>query len=153
MSHSRILRGCVRYLKKVTRDVFILKALARALTARPIGRGAVASRSYSHLADQQQGRRGHEMNYLENILANVFSADVGLAESGISAALEVIRLNPDRRELEGIIRNFEELLAQNNVGWRGLLDNEAYEVAILESEEEAKAFILENLMKPLGWPI
>jgi len=91
------------------------------------------------------------MNYLENTLANVFSADVGLSEVGISAALQAIKINPDRRELEGIIGNFEELINQVDFDWIGLLDNEIYEVAVFESNEHAKNFIVENLMKPLGY--
>ena len=91
------------------------------------------------------------MNYLKNVLSTVFAADVGRSEVGIESALNAIRLNPDDRELKGIFRNFDELMKQDDFDWISLLENETYEVDVFVSHEQAKAFIIENLMKPLGY--
>jgi hypothetical protein len=89
------------------------------------------------------------MNYLENLLATVFSGDVGLSDQGIKDALESIRMNPDRRELHGIQEDIQKMLSDEGADWISLLDNNKTEVICLESQEEAKNYIMINVWKPL----
>ena len=85
------------------------------------------------------------MTYLENLLATVFSADVGLSDSGIARALADIRANPDRRELDGLRDELQVMLNSNDADWVSLLGNEKSEVIIVDSQEEGRKFIVDNV--------
>ena len=89
------------------------------------------------------------MTYLENLLATVFSADVGLSDSGIAHILANIRANPDRRELGGLREELQEMFSSVDTDWVGLLDNDKSEVMMADSQEEARQFIFDNVWIPL----
>ena len=89
------------------------------------------------------------MTYLENLLATVFSADVGLSDSGIARALADIRANPDRRELDGLRDELRAMLNSDDTDWVSLLDSEKSEVMIADTQEDGKKFIVDNVWNPL----
>jgi hypothetical protein len=89
------------------------------------------------------------MTYLENLLATVFSGDVGLSDRGIQSALSAIRDNPDRREFEGIREELRSMLDDEGVDWVRLLENDKYEVICSASQEEARKYVVDNIWKPL----
>lgn len=89
------------------------------------------------------------MTYLENLLATVFSGDVGLSDRGVKAALNAIRDNPDQRQFEGLREELQSMFADSSTDWMRLLDNEDYEVIHPASQDAAKTFILENVWKLL----
>jgi hypothetical protein len=86
--------------------------------------------------------RDSDMSYLNNLLCTVFSGDVGLDEEGINSALSSIRANPDKRELDGIRNELENLFNDPDADWVALLDREDCEVLYAESQDDARQYVV-----------
>lgn len=89
------------------------------------------------------------MVYIESAMQSIFAADICATEEEINRAVEKIRANPDRRQLEGIIREFRELSRREDVNWIDLLENDEYEVESFDNQQHARMYILTNSIVPL----
>lgn len=82
------------------------------------------------------------MNYPALInLMNILSVDVGLSEEEEASVIdEYMQIKPLREQLKTELLAFES----NRESWIKLLDNDGYCVTPIDSEEEAKQYLMDK---------
>jgi len=83
-------------------------------------------------------------SYLYNLLA-LFTPEVGLSSEEIVESLQRTRVNPDRRELDGLRQELSALYRDARTDWIQLLQNEEDEIYAPANQEEAREFITKRI--------
>jgi hypothetical protein len=89
------------------------------------------------------------MNSISNILASLFSVDVGRDDQ--SEVLARIRRDPDPAERDELRADFGEALADPAFDWLARFDKEAVD-ANADTNAQARAFVIERIWTPLFAP-
>jgi hypothetical protein len=84
---------------------------------------------------------------IKRVLSTVFNCEDGLS-LGIAKALYVRSQKTSSNAAE-LKRELREALSDSSVSWKYLLCNDDYEVIDVDSEEEARRFVVEVLWEPL----
>lgn len=87
-------------------------------------------------------------SYLFNLLA-LFTPEVGLSPEDVSESLLRTRLNPDKRELEGLKQELSALYLDPGTDWIRLLQNEQDEIYAASDQEEAREFVTKRIWNVL----
>jgi len=89
------------------------------------------------------------MDRISNLLASLFSVHVGRTDQ--PEALGRIRQNPNPAERENLRADFGKALADPDFDWLARFDEEEVN-ALIETNAEARAFVVEQIWIPLFGP-